>query len=134
MPNRAYAIEWLDLARKNLETARLLYKEDHYTDIIAIEIQQTFEKSFKAVYAYYGMDIPRTHVLQSLYTFVQEKLTLPIEIEDIIIISDYYESDRYPGPRYFIPGKEEITNNLALAEKVFSLISKHIENSETLKH
>ena len=40
MPNQTYALEWIDLARKNLETAKLLVRENHYTEIIAIEIQQ----------------------------------------------------------------------------------------------
>jgi hypothetical protein len=39
MPNKLYAIEWLGLAGKNLETADLLFKENHYTDVIGIEIQ-----------------------------------------------------------------------------------------------
>ena len=49
MPNQTYALEWLNLAKRNLDTARLLIRENHYTDSIAIEIQQTIEKSFKAV-------------------------------------------------------------------------------------
>ncbi|WP_297087915.1 hypothetical protein [uncultured Draconibacterium sp.] len=40
MPNTTYALEWLRFARKNLETAKLLICEHHYTDSIAIEIQQ----------------------------------------------------------------------------------------------
>ncbi len=61
MPNQAYALEWLSLAKKNLDTARLLIRENHYTDSIALEIHQTIEKSFKAVFAYHGVTIPRTH-------------------------------------------------------------------------
>ena len=70
MPNQTYALEWLNLAKRNLDTARLLIRENHYTDSIAIEIQQTIEKSFKAVYAYYGINIPRTHALSILFNFV----------------------------------------------------------------
>jgi HEPN domain-containing protein len=36
MPNRTYALEWLNLAKRNLDTARLLIRENHYTDSIAI--------------------------------------------------------------------------------------------------
>ncbi len=47
MPNYQYASEWLNFARKHLETAKLLLRENHYTDIIAIELHQgpllTFE-------------------------------------------------------------------------------------------
>ncbi len=36
MPNQTYAFEWIALANKNLETARLLLRENHFTDSIAI--------------------------------------------------------------------------------------------------
>lgn len=67
MLNKIYAYEWLDLAAKNLETADLLFKENHYTDVIGIEIQQALEKVFKAVQAYQGISIDRTHDLVRLY-------------------------------------------------------------------
>jgi len=132
MPNKAYAEEWLSLAKRNLNTAKLLFKENHYTDIIAIEIQQTIEKSFKAIYAFYGAEIPRTHVLQALFNFVMSKIQLSVEIDDIIIISDYYETDRYPGPKYFIPETDEIAKNLLLAENLFNDISEHITDLKEL--
>ena len=63
MPNKPYAIEWLDISRRNLETAILLFNHNHYTDVIAIDIHQTLEKAFKAVYAFYGVSIPKSHLL-----------------------------------------------------------------------
>ena len=52
MPNQIYATEWINFAQRNLETARILYKEDHYTDIIAVEIHQAVEKSFSVSTAF----------------------------------------------------------------------------------
>jgi len=109
MPNQTYALEWLNLANRNLQTARLLIREKHYTDIIALEIQQTIEKTFKSVYAYYGISIPKTHALTILFNFVNEKIKIDdIDIEVIITINDYYETDRYPGPKYIIPSRDEV--------------------------
>jgi HEPN domain-containing protein len=42
--------------------------------VIAIDIHQTLEKAFKAVYAYYGMSIPKTHSLLPLFEFVKIKI------------------------------------------------------------
>lgn len=129
MPNRTYALEWLNIANRNLETARLLLRENHYTDSIAIEIQQTIEKSFKAVYAYFGISIPRTHSLTVLFNIVSEKIPLDeIEIDDIITISDYYETDRYPGPKYFIPSREEVDHYFLFAEQLFKRIDEFINS------
>ncbi len=60
MPNPTYAMEWVIMARKNLETARVLFNANHHTDIIAVEIHQSIEKSMKAVLAYHGVKIPKT--------------------------------------------------------------------------
>lgn len=49
MPNQTYAIEWLEIAKRNLETAEFLLKHDHYTHIIGIEIHQTIEKTLKSI-------------------------------------------------------------------------------------
>jgi HEPN domain-containing protein len=131
MPNRTYAIEWYELAYRNLETARVLIRERHFTDSIALEIHQALEKSFKAIFAYHGISIPRTHALPLLFSFVQEKTGLSKEItEDLIIISDYYESERYPGPRYFIPDREEVEKYYDFAEEILNTIFNYLNGKK----
>ena len=94
MPNKIYANEWLNLSEKNLETARLLLRENHFTDIIAIEIHQTIEKAFKAVLAFHGLKIQRTHSLPLLYNLINPFLLLPdVTLEELVVISDYYETE-----------------------------------------
>ncbi|TSA32722.1 MAG: HEPN domain-containing protein [Porphyromonadaceae bacterium] len=128
MPNKIYSLEWLNLANRNLETARVLLRENHYTDSIAIEIHQTIEKSFKAVYAYFGISIPRTHTLTVLFNFVSEKIPFDnIDIEDIITISDYYETDRYPGPRYILPSREEVERYFQFAQQLLKKIEEFLD-------
>jgi len=128
MPNKTYALEWMNLAYKNLLTARLLIRENHFTDSIAIEIHQSIEKSFKAVYAYLGITIPRTHLLMLLFNFVAEHVKLNnINQEDIIVISDYYETDRYPGPKYSIPSRNEVEEQIIIAENIYNKIYRFIE-------
>ncbi len=91
MPNKKLASEWFRFAEKNLETALLLFKEEHYTDVIAIDIQQAVEKALKAVYAYNGDKIPRTHSLEILYNYTESDINLKdIKKKDLLIISDYY--------------------------------------------
>lgn len=51
MPNKSYALEWLNLSKRNLETAILLIDNNHYSDMIAIDLHQTIEKAFKVIYA-----------------------------------------------------------------------------------
>lgn len=128
MPNKTYAKEWLDIAKRNIETAQLLFDVNHYNDVIAIDIHQTIEKSFKAIFAYYGVNVPRTHSLHLLFEYVEQFVDMnDIRRSAIIEISDYYQSDRYPGPKYFIPERDEIERNLKLASVIFNRIALHIE-------
>jgi HEPN domain-containing protein len=84
MPNQTYAKEWLDRAKRNLDTAVLLFNHNHYTDVIAIDIHQTLEKAFKSVYAYHGISIPRTHNLLPLFEFVRNKISIEdVNVDDI---------------------------------------------------
>jgi len=127
MPNKTYALEWIQLANRNLATPRLLLRENHFTDSIAIELQQTIEKAFKAIYVFYGISIPRTHALPILYNFVSEKIVFEeLVIDDIITISDYYETDRYPDPRYVIPSRNEVEQFFVLAENLLEQINIYI--------
>lgn len=131
MPNRTYAIEWYELASRNLETARVLIREKHFTDSIALEIHQALEKSFKAIYAYHGVSIPRTHSLPLLFALVQEKAGITETIsDDLITISDYYESERYPGPRYFVPAREEVEKNFDFAEEILNKIFLYLHSEK----
>jgi HEPN domain-containing protein len=128
MHNINLAKEWLVFAEKSLETAKLLYRENHYTDVIAVDIHQTIEKSFKAVYAYNGIKIPRVHALEVLYHYVSEYINFrDIDTKDIMIISDYYMTERYPGPRYFMPDRDEIKKSMLMAENIMYQIRKFIE-------
>lgn len=126
MPNKKLALEWLSFAERNLETAKLLNRHNHYTDVIAIDIQQSVEKTFKAVFAFYGEKIPRTHSFEILYNFVFTKNIIEnINKKKLLLISDYYVSERYPGPRYFMPDKDEINDSIEFAEIILNQIKDH---------
>ena len=40
--------------------------------------------------------------------------------------SDYYETDRYPGPRYVVPSREEVEHFFLFAEQLYSKIEEFI--------
>lgn len=131
MSNLKLAEEWLVFAAKSLETAILLNRENHYTDVIAIDIQQTVEKSLKVQYAFEGVKIPRTHSLDILFNYANQKVQFTdVEIKDIAVISDYYESERYPGPKYFQPNRLEINHSLEVAQSIFQQLKQYMYSSQ----
>ena len=65
--------------------------------------------------------------LLTLFEFVVTKIEITgVTIDDILIISDYYETDRYPGPKYFIPSNHEIAIYLDLTKRIYNVIDLHI--------
>ncbi|MBN1186312.1 MAG: HEPN domain-containing protein [Bacteroidales bacterium] len=109
MPNKTYALEWPEHAKRNLETAILLLKENHYSDIIALEIHQAIEKTFKTILACHGEKMLKSHNLVELKQHIEKYINPEIiTLDDLLEITDYYDSERYPGPKYFMPSKEEL--------------------------
>jgi HEPN domain-containing protein len=132
--NRTYAQEWLHFAQKNLSTAQILTRMEHYTDIIGSEVQQSVEKSLKALLAYHNLAIPKTHDLTLLAAQIKsleiEELHFDDETFDILDrITLYYKFERYPNPNYFVPSREEMEESLQFAEDLFSQICEilHID-------
>ena len=127
MPSYQYASEWLNFARKHLETAKLLLRENHYTDIIAIELHQTLEKSLKAILAFNAVKIIRTHNLMELHKKCSQFFDVSVLNPDSLVeINDYFESERYPGPKYVLPDITEIEKNLAICDRAYESIAKYI--------
>lgn len=131
MPNYQYASEWLNFARKHLETAILLLRENHYTDIIAIELHQTIEKSLKAVLAFNTVKIIRSHNLLELHKMCSQYIDISVpDTDSLVEINDYYESERYPGPKYELPEVVEIEKNLEFCYQLYSAIADYIQKTD----
>lgn len=127
MPNQKLALEWLVFARRNLETAQLLIRENHYTDVIAFDIQQATEKALKAVYVYNNESVPRIHALDVLFNYANTNIQFKnINIKQLLTINDYYIAERYPGPRFSMPEMDEISESMNIAQTILDQVSKHI--------
>ncbi len=123
MANKTYAKEWLSFAKKNLDTARLLFEVNHYEDIIGIDLQQAMEKILKSIVANENIKIPKDHDLVKIYFIIEKHLE--IEEDELILLriaTDYYKEDRYPNPNYSLPPKEEIKKVLEFTEDLFKRV------------
>ena len=130
MPNKKYAKEWLELARKHRLTAQLLFEADHFTDIIGIELQQSIERYLKALLAYYSIKIPRSHDLVEIYKYLGDNLILDDEqLEMLDVATTYFTDTRYPGNYYYNPDMKEIQKILSFANDFDSIISSKVNIS-----
>jgi HEPN domain-containing protein len=132
MPNKPYAIEWLNFAKRNLEIAKLLFDVGHYEDAVGIELQQSLEKMIKAILAFNSIKIPKDHDLVKLYFLVDQSISL--NDDEIILLrkaTNYFKEDRYPNPYYSLPPREDIEQVLDfttnLLTEVCTLLNISIE-------
>ena len=129
MPNKTYALEWLEFAKKNLDTAKLLLEANHFEDIIGIELQQTIEKLFKAFLAYSNAKIPKEHDLVKIYFLIEKDIT-PIEDHEVVLLrvaTDYYQEDRYSNPQYMLPTREEVEKVFEFTLSLFERVLREMD-------
>lgn len=132
MSNKAYAKEWLTFSKKNLDTAVLLFKANHYEDIIGIELQQCLEKLLKSIMANENIKIPKEHDLVKLYFMVDTVINLEEnEVVLLRIATNYYKEDRYPNPYYSLPPQEEVKEVLDFTTTLFDTICKKLSIDRT---
>lgn len=120
MPNRILAIEWLKKAYHDLSSAQILYAANHYTDTIAIDLQQAIEKSLKSFLAYENKVIKKTHDLVEVSALVKSFIQLSkSEVDLLDMATAFYVRDRYPAANLELPSRQQIKEMLDFAEHLF---------------
>lgn len=120
--NKALAKEWLIKAWHNLSTAKLLYKVEHYTDIIAVDLHYACEKTMKSILAYQNKKIPKTHNLFEIHIETQETIDLKDNERLLEQISRYHIQESYPAFERNLPSRNEIKEVLEFTESLFERI------------
>ena len=133
--NETSAKEWFIKAWHNLSTAKILYDADHYTDIIAVELHYSVEKSLKAFLAYENKKIPKTHDINEVYQLVKKYIILDDHIDLLNKITQYHIREAYPTFDRILPSKEEIKEALDFTEKLFDKVCKilDVDKKEVMK-
>lgn len=87
--------KWLERVRYDIDTADAMYATGRYIYAVFM-CQQALEKSFKALMAFKGMEIPPIHNLRRLaeITDVVGEIT-PEDLRKIDFLSQYYLNARY---------------------------------------
>jgi len=125
--NKASAKQWLEKSWHNVSGARLFYEANHYTDVTAVEIHYSIEKSLKAFLAYENSKIPKTHDLYELSQLITNYIDLE-EVEDLLDqITKYHIDESYPALDRNMPSKNEIKEALDFAFDIFYKVCKILD-------
>lgn len=130
MPNKKLANEWLELARRNLDAAIILFKAKHFNDVIGIELHQSIEKCLKAVPVFHNKSVLKTHDLIVLLSVAEEFIRFENDFRDQLeAASDYYVDARYPGGGFnFLPSDREIDKVIEVADQIYNIVFKYVNN------
>ncbi|MGC9523576.1 MAG: HEPN domain-containing protein [Anaerolineae bacterium] len=119
--------KWLRRARSNLAIAKTGQREDVMFEDLCFEAQQAAEKALKALLLCVSGDYPRTHAFTLLLAQLQEHLTVPASVHDVVELSDYAVQVRYPGD-YYPVSNEEYESALAIAERTLRWVTAQIQS------
>ncbi len=118
---------WLTRARSNLLLAQKGQRKGVLLEDLCFNAQQAAEKALKAACIYYEIDFPKTHSITLLLdTLETAEVSIPKQIQDADVLTQYAVQTRYPGPVEEITS-EEYKEALALAAKVLFWVESIIK-------
>jgi len=91
--------QWIEKAEHDLKNAEhtLTLEEDCPFDTICFHAQQCAEKYLKALLVSQSLDFPKTHDLRILVQLVLSKLSLTLNMAEVLKLNRYSIESRYPG-------------------------------------
>lgn len=128
MPDNELIQAWLEKARRDLETARIIFSEfPEYDDMIAFHCQQSIEKALKAFLIYLDIDFKPVHDLGYLMNLIatKEKLLEPY-YEQVDQASRYAVQIRYPDTIINL-SRTQVMEVIDLADRLLKLVSEWIQ-------
>jgi len=126
---------WLARARSNLEFAREVKREKfminggyNFIEEICYELQQSVEKSLKALLIFYKIKVPYTHNIADLILKLKENnVNIPDEILQSKKLTEYAVETRYP--HFDIPLQEEdYFESVEIAQNVYNWAVTIVKN------
>jgi HEPN domain-containing protein len=116
-------IDWYQHGDHDFQSAKVLFREDGYTDTIAVPIQQPEEKYLKGYLLSKGWKLKKTNDLELLIASAADYNSSFNQFLDFArIASAFYIKERYPPSTPIEYPREEIAAYLNQAEQLIFLI------------
>lgn len=128
-PKTALVELWLSKARNDLSNIDIILSSNRDKlplDTVCFHAQQAIEKAMKALLAFHGRDISRSHDLIKLLNDIADLVPeLLVYSEKFETITEYGVGVRYPD-YFYEPSIDEATLAFTFAEKVVAIIQEKI--------
>lgn len=113
--------EWLRRAKSSLVHSKDAKSDDLYYEELCFDCQQASEKALKSLLVHLGLDFPRTHSFEKLLNILKKRITIPNHIFDVLDLSDYAVSTRYPDD-YIQVTEDEYKKAVEIAERIYNWV------------
>jgi HEPN domain-containing protein len=117
--------EWIDIADKDVQMAKVLLQEGDLTSGVSFHCQQAIEKYFKAYPIDNNWELQKTHNLIKLYAKVKELKDMGLDEKLISDINIIYMETRYPNP-YSVPTQAQAKTFLEFTKQVQKTIKQEL--------
>jgi HEPN domain-containing protein len=118
-------MEWFKRAKGDLIIASIPLRDELVYDDLCYRLQQSVEKSLKALLMYLNEEIIRTHNIEFLLQMLEDKGIVITEYVMRTVNFTNYVSMRYPGEAYEIQ-KDEYDESLMLTKKCLEWVSTYL--------
>jgi HEPN domain-containing protein len=121
---------WLDYAKENFESAKIPLKSGLLNPCLQ-NVQQSVEKSLKALLVKNSVKIKKTHSISQL-KYLLQKANIEVELteDECEFLDSIYLPSKYPLagvlPDYD-PNREICSDAIKIAERVLKLVSDHFK-------
>ncbi len=120
---------WLLRAESNLSIAQGGKGKGVFLEDLCFEAQQAAEKALKALLIYLSGEYPKVHAFTLLLERLEQLISVPNPIKEVVELSDYAVEMRYPGD-YYPVSEEEYERALELAARAIHWVKTEIEGRE----
>lgn len=123
--NLKLAKVWLKRARSSLVQSEIgINNPNIMLEDLCFNAQQATEKSLKSLFAFEGIEIPKTHSIGFIIKKLKEiGYILPENLLEAALLTEYSVKTRYPG-EYEEISKEDYKEAVDLAKKVYKYVSE----------
>lgn len=117
---------WLEYSKENLESAKILLQSELLNPCLQ-NVQQSVEKSLKALLIENSRKLKRTHSISELKNILLDNdLKIDIYEEDCEFLDSIYLPSKYPLGSvlpYYEPDLEICNKGITIAENVFKFVN-----------
>jgi HEPN domain-containing protein len=121
-------MDWIEMAKKDLRGAKILFEHGADNYLVSFHCQQAIEKYLKGFLLKNNNQLVEGHGLVKLCKLCEQyNQGFKGFLKEVAFVNEYYLETRYPADQPLIVTEEDTQECLSITEKIFSFVDKIIQ-------